>query len=99
MKASAVLINTARGPLVDEEALAEALEADRIHGAGLDVFETEPLPPDSPLYHSEKVILTPHVAGITPRYWQRCVALFCDNLRRYLAGERLANLVDKAAGY
>jgi phosphoglycerate dehydrogenase-like enzyme len=99
MKRTAVLINVARGDVIDQEALIEALEDGRIGGAGLDVFEDEPLPADSPLYRSERVIVSPHVAGITPRYWQRCVELFCDNLRRYLAGERLANLVDKAAGY
>jgi D-2-hydroxyacid dehydrogenase (NADP+) len=99
MKGTAVLINICRGEVVDEPALVEALDAGRLGGAGLDVFDEEPLSPSSPLWRMPNVIITPHVAGNTPRYWQRCTDLFCDNLRRYLAGQRLTNLVDKEAGY
>ena len=99
MKPTAVLINISRGAIIDQPALIEALETGRIAGAGLDVFVEEPLRADSPLYRMPQVILTPHVAGNTPHYWRRCIDLFRDNLRRYLAGERLTNLVDKSAGY
>ena len=64
-----------------------------------DVVETEPLPPESPLWGMPQVILTPHISGLGPRYWERAVDLFAGNLRRYLAREPLANLVDKQAGY
>jgi phosphoglycerate dehydrogenase-like enzyme len=99
MKPSAVLVNVARGALVDEPALIEALRSGTIRGAGLDVFETEPLPDDSPLWSLPNVLLTPHIAGITPAYHQRLMTLFVDNLRRYLAGEPLLNRVDRDAGY
>jgi phosphoglycerate dehydrogenase-like enzyme len=99
MKPSAYLVNIARGPIVDEKALIEALREGWIAGAGLDVFEQEPLPPDSPLWEMENVLISPHVAGFTPRYDERAVALFAVNLRRYVAGDPLLNLVDKARGY
>lgn len=99
MKASAVLINVGRGAIVDEPALIDALQARRIAGAGLDVFEREPLPADSPLYDMEHVIITPHVSGASPAYYDRAIPLFCDNLRRFLAGQSLANVVDPARGY
>ncbi|HLV79366.1 MAG TPA: D-2-hydroxyacid dehydrogenase [Chthonomonadaceae bacterium] len=99
MKPSAYLYNIARGKIVDEAALIAALQAGRLAGAGLDVFETEPLPPDSPLWKMENVIITPHVAGITPHYFPRAAALFTANLRRYLAGQPLANLYDPKRGY
>jgi len=99
MKPGSVLVNLGRGPLVDEQALIEALTAGRIAGAALDVFEREPLAPESPLWSMSNVILTPHVSGFGPRYWERAVALFRDNLRRYLADEPLINVVDKRAGY
>lgn len=99
MKPSAVLINIARGAIVDTEALARALSEGWIAGAALDVFEEEPLPPENPLWEMENVLLTPHISGGTPRYMERAVDLFCDNLRRYLAGEPLLNVVDPARGY
>src|SRR5207245_1987482 len=68
-------------------------------GAGVDVFEREPLPADSPLYDLENVIITPHVSGASPRYMDRAVPLFCENLRRYLHGDPLLNVVDKERGY
>ncbi len=99
MKPTAYLVNIARGAVVDEATLVRALREGWIAGAGLDVFEQEPLPPESPLWKLENVLISPHVAGFTPRYDERATALFVENLGRYLAGERLLNLVDKARGY
>jgi D-2-hydroxyacid dehydrogenase (NADP+) len=99
MKRSALFINIGRGPIVQEQALVAALRDDRIAGAALDVFEREPLPADSPLYGFENIIITPHVSGTSPAYMDRAVPLFCENLRRYLQGERLQNVVDKELGY
>jgi len=99
MKPGAYFYNISRGKLVDESALIEALQEGRLAGAGLDVFETEPLPADSPLWAMENVIITPHVAGLTPHYFTRAAALFADNLERYLAGEPLQNLYDAKRGY
>ncbi|NLY54540.1 MAG: D-2-hydroxyacid dehydrogenase [Firmicutes bacterium] len=98
-KPSAILINIARGSVVDEAALIAALQAGTIKGAGLDVFEQEPLPADSPLWDMPQVIITPHVAGHMPDYDENVVAILLENLRRYQAGEPLINIVDKEAGY
>ncbi len=99
MKRSAVLINIARGAIIDEAALVDALRQGRIAGAGLDVFAQEPLPADSPFYDLPNVIITPHVAGSSPRYFDRMTALLCENLRRLLDGRPLLNVVDKELGY
>jgi len=99
MRPGAYLVNIARGPIVDEAALAQAMREGRIAGAGLDVFEVEPLPPDSPLWDMDNVLISPHIAGHSPLYNERAATLFAENLRRYLAGEPLLNLVDKRAGY
>ena len=99
MKPSAYLVNISRGETVDEAALIRALQEGWIAGAGLDVFEEEPLPSDSPLYDLENVILSPHISGFTLRYDERASDLFAENLRRYLTGEPLLNLVDKERGY
>ncbi len=99
MKPSAYLINVGRGGVIDERALIRALQRGWIAGAGLDVFETEPLPDDSPLWAMRNVILTPHVSGMTTHYEERAVDLFVANLRRYLAGEPLINVVDWQEGY
>jgi phosphoglycerate dehydrogenase-like enzyme len=99
MKTSAILINIGRGGTIDESALIQALQEGRIAGAGLDVFAKEPLPPDSPLWGMENVIVTAHYAGATPVYDDRAMAIFLANLRRYLAGEPLQNVVDKTLGY
>jgi len=99
MKPTAYLYNISRGKVVDERALIAALQAKQLRGAGLDVFETEPLPADSPLWSMENVIITPHVAGFTPYYFDRAAALLADNLERYLEGSPLRNLYDSARGY
>ena len=99
MRPDAYLINVGRGPQVDEAALADALRSRRIAGAALDVFEQEPLPPESPLWELENLLITPHTAGLTEKLWQRHYALFSENLRRYLASEPLLFIVDKQKGY
>jgi phosphoglycerate dehydrogenase-like enzyme len=99
MKPTAYLINVARGGIIDEKALIEVLQQRRIAGAGLDVFEVEPLPADSPLWDLENVILTPHAAGSSQHRPRRTVEFFCDNLRRFFAGEPLRNVADKRKGF
>jgi phosphoglycerate dehydrogenase-like enzyme len=99
MRSSAVLVNLGRGALVDEPALIEALRSGGIAGAGLDVFEREPLPDDNPLWTMPQVIVTPHTSGLGPRYWERALEMFQDNFERYRDGRELRNLVDKRAGY
>ena len=93
------LLNIARGELVEEQALIEALREGVIGGAALDVFHREPLPPESPLWQLDNVILTPHLTGGPADYAARATAMFCDNLARYLAGEPLHNVYDPARGY
>jgi len=99
MRRDCVLVNVARGSVVDEEALIDALRRGSIAGAGLDVFEEEPLPASSALWGLPNVILTPHVSGATPRYFERALDLFMDNLAQFLQGLPLRNLVDHALGY
>jgi len=99
MKPTAYLINIGRGGLIDEAALVEALNAGEVAGAGLDVFEEEPLPKDRPLWDMPNVMITPHRAGDSPRSHERFMKLFCENLRRYVAAEPLLNVVEKEAGY
>jgi len=99
MKPGARLINLGRGAIVDEAAVVDGLVAGRLAGAALDVFDREPLDPASPLWELPEVILTPHTSGLGPGYWERVLAQFTENLRRYVAGEPLENLVDKRAGY
>lgn len=100
LKSGAIVCNVARGALVDEPALIVALEAGRIRGAVLDVFAREPLASESPLWHLERVLQTPHVSGVSPRrFWDRFQALILDNWARYRAGTPLRNVVDKRAGY
>ncbi|HLW49037.1 MAG TPA: D-2-hydroxyacid dehydrogenase [bacterium] len=95
----AFVVNVGRGGIVDEAALADAVESGRLGGAGLDVFEEEPLPPSSPLWRLPGVIITPHVGGSFPGFLDRAVPFFCENLKRYLAGEPLLNRVDVTRGY
>jgi len=99
MKPSAVLINIARGALVDEPALVEALRQHRIGGAGLDVFQQEPLPAGHPFYEMENVVMSPHISGATPRYDALVVRVFAENLSRYFHAQPLLNVVDWKAGY
>ena len=99
MKPHACLINVSRGSLIDEAALAQALRKHKIGGAALDVFEQEPLPPDSPLWDLENLLITPHIGGLTEKLWGRHYALFSENLRRYLKREPLLSVVDKQQGY
>lgn len=99
MKPSAYFFNFGRGAVVDEAALVDALQRGVIAGAGLDVFEVEPLPPESPLWQMDNVIVSPHVGGFSPKYDERASDLFAENLRRYLAGEPLLNLVERERGY
>jgi len=99
MKPGAMLVNVARGKLVDDEALVEALSAGRVGGAALDVFSQEPLDPASPYWDLPNVIITPHTSGAMQDYWTPLVALFSENLRRFENGDPLLNVVDKVAGY
>jgi len=99
MKPSAYFVNVGRGATVDERALAQALGEKRLAGAAVDVFAEEPPPAGHPLYGLDNVILSPHVSGFLPSYDDRCAELFAENLRRWLAGAPLLNLVDRARGY
>lgn len=99
LRSNAVLINVARGNIIDEDALIEVLAAERIRGAGLDVFEQEPLPDSSKLWQLPNVLILPHVSATTPRFWERQAAFIIENFQRYLKGEPLRNIVDKQHGY
>jgi phosphoglycerate dehydrogenase-like enzyme len=99
MKTNAFLVNIGRGALVDEEALIKALRTGKLSGAGLDVFEIEPLPHDSPLWSMDNVFITPHSSVGGDPAEDQVIDLFCENLERYLRGEELMNLVDKKRGY
>jgi phosphoglycerate dehydrogenase-like enzyme len=99
MKPDAYLINVSRGDLVDEPALLRALQEHRIAGAALDVFDHEPLPKSSPFWSLDNLLITPHTAAVTEKLWERHFQLIADNLRRYLSGRPLLNLVDKKRGY
>jgi phosphoglycerate dehydrogenase-like enzyme len=103
MRRDALLVNVSRGKLVDEAALAAALTAPpaarTLGGAALDVFEHEPLSPDSPLWTLPNVLITPHMAGFRRDHWDAVTTLFAENLRRFESGQPLVNVVDKEAGY
>ncbi len=99
MKKTAYFINIGRGKVVNEKDLIATLKQKHIAGAGLDVFETEPLPKTSPLWSFENVILTPHSAGFTPEYTKRVIEIFCDNLQAYVHNKPMPTLVDKKRGY
>jgi D-2-hydroxyacid dehydrogenase (NADP+) len=99
MKKLAYIINVSRGPIIQEQALIKALQEGWIAGAGLDVFEEEPLPDCSPLWDMENVIITSHYAGRNPYYLDRLIGIFTENLRRYQAGNPLIKVVDKRLGY
>lgn len=99
MKPTAYLINIGRGEIVHQPSLVQALQEGWIAGAGLDVFEKEPLPKESPLWEMENVIITSHYAGASQNYHERAFAIFIDNLQRYQTGEPLRNVVNKELGY
>jgi len=99
MRPGAVLINVGRGALVDQAALVGALRRGTLHGAALDVFETEPLPADDPLYGLDRVLLSPHTADHTATWREEAMRCFLENLRRFRAGEPLLHVVEKGRGY
>ncbi len=99
MKPRSFFINLSRGQVVDEAAMIEALNSKHLRGAGLDVFAEEPLPPESPLWDMDSVIITPHVAVDSGAIRARALDLAKENLHRYLAGQPLRNVVDKRLGY
>ncbi len=99
IKPGAFIYNVGRGIVIDEIALIQALRTGRIAGAGLDVFETEPLPADSPLWRMPNVIITPHCSGLSPRRDERVVALFLENLSRYMSGKPMRNQFRHELGY
>jgi D-2-hydroxyacid dehydrogenase (NADP+) len=99
MKPSAFFVNIGRGTTVDEEDLIKALEEKWIAGAGLDTFAKEPLSPESPLWEIPGVIITPHIAGAAEDYQEKATEIFCENLKRYVSGQKLKNLVNKKLGY
>ena len=99
MKPTAFLVDVSRGGVIDHIALMRALKDKRIAGAALDVFPEEPLPQNSPLWKLPNVILSPHIAGITPYYDQRAIAVFAENLQRFLSGESLYNQFEIERGY
>lgn len=99
MRPSAVLVNIARGKLIDDDALVRALQSGRIAGAGLDAFQEEPLPATHPFWGLPNVLITPHTAAFAGDYWPPVVDQFVENVRRYKKGEPLLNVVDKGAGY
>jgi phosphoglycerate dehydrogenase-like enzyme len=99
MPRGSVFINIGRGALVDEPALIDVLRSGHLAGAGLDVFAQEPLPADSPLWEMENVIFYPHSASTSSRENERITDLFCANLRRYLDGQPLLNVLDTGLGF
>lgn len=100
LKPNAIVVNVARGALLDEDALTRSLAHGHLRGAVLDVFAVEPLPVTSPLWGMRNVLITPHVAAVSPRlFWTRELELFLDNWERYRAGMPLRNQIDKHAGY
>jgi len=99
MKAGSILINVARGPVVVEADLVSAVQSGHLAGAGLDVTEVEPLPKESPLWDLANVIITPHVGGQSARRTDDVTDRFCENLRRYQAGQTLIDLIDKQLGF
>jgi phosphoglycerate dehydrogenase-like enzyme len=99
MKPTAVVINIGRGPVIDQAAMVRALTAKRIKGAGLDVFEVEPLPPGDPMYKLENVLLSPHCADHTAQWLNQAMQFFLEQDRRFANGEALENVVTKSLGY
>lgn len=99
LPAGAIVVNVSRGSLLVEPDLLAALEHGALRGAALDVFDAEPLPPDHPFWSHPRVLVSPHAAAVTSRYWERETGLMLENIRRYLAQQPLVNVVDQEAGY
>ena len=99
LPAGAIVVNVARGALVSDVALLDSLNRNHVRGAVLDVFNTEPLPADNPYWQHPRVLVTPHVSGVSPQHWRRGLELFEDNWQRWQAGTPLRNVVDLDAGY
>ena len=99
MKPGAVLVNVARGGIVDEAALLAAVRSGAVGGAVLDVFDEEPLPPASPWWDEPSVLVTPHISGLAAAYRREVGLIVAQNLRRFLDGQNLLNRVDRVAGY
>jgi phosphoglycerate dehydrogenase-like enzyme len=99
MKETSVVINIGRGAVIDEQAMITALKEGQIAGAGLDVFEEEPLPEDSPLWQMENVLISPHISGNSASYNEKATRLFVANLERYLQKKPLYNVVNLETGY
>lgn len=99
LRPGAIVVNLSRGPLLDETALLTLLDSGHLRGAALDVFAVEPLPPDHPFWGHPRVLISPHAAAVSARFWERETGLIVENIRRYLAGAALANVVDPEAEY
>ena len=99
MKPGAVVINVGRGPVIDEAAMVSALTEKRIKGAGLDVFDTEPLPAGHPFYSLDNVLLSPHCADHTADWTEQAMRFFLAEFQRFSTGQPLRNIVDKRKGY
>jgi phosphoglycerate dehydrogenase-like enzyme len=95
----AIVVNVARGQIIEEAALRDALASGKVGGAVLDVFDREPLEAASPLWSLPNVVITPHTSGFRASHWDDVIELFSDNLRRFQQGAPLCNVVDTAAGY
>lgn len=95
----AIVVNISRGSLLDEQALLDLLDAGHVRGAALDVFAVEPLPPEHGFWAHPRVLVSPHAAAVSDHFWERETGLIVDNIRRYLAGAPLTNVVDLEAEY
>src|SRR5205814_9647828 len=99
LRPGGIVVSVSRGGRLDETALLDLLAASRLRGAALGVFTVEPLPPGHPFWRHARVLVSPHVAAVTARFWDRETGLIVDNITRYLAGSPLTNTVDPEAGY
>ncbi len=99
MKHGVIIINIARGSLIDTQELVNAIKSGKVAAAGLDVFEKEPLPADSSLRTLPQIVATPHAAGVTPYFWERFIKIIIENVKRLESGEQLLNITDKVLGY
>ena len=99
MKRGAVLVDVSRGGIVSEAPLIQGLQSGRLRGAALDVFQTEPLPADNPLWDLPNLVMSPHCSSVFEGWEQASMSLFCENLARFKQGETLKNIVDPKKGY